>query len=475
MIKVSIDSVRASLLSQHRVVVLKEEGMDRYLAIWIGPYEADAITIKLQGVEIARPLTHDLLEQGIRKLGAHVSHILVNDLHDDTFYARVVMDRDGERIELDSRPSDAIALAVRVQAPIFVSESVMERAKNGWIYQAIPDLHERREPADFLTVTDELERRRQLDEVGGPAYVMDLINAVPTAIHAEHYARIVERTSVLRKLIRAAGQIAQIAYEETTEDIGRGGRPRRADRLQRSRASLSARPGGGAPVDGRRGGPHRLPLPPPGRDPGCAHRLQAAGQDAGRVAEERSGHPGRRPGVGKTSLAISLAHNAARKYGKRVAVFQPGDVQRAVGAAYAVGRDGHRLAAAAPGRHPGRGGVAQADGGRRRAVRCAIFIDDTPAVSAMELRTKARRLYAEHDLDLIVVDYLQLMQGDRRSENRVQEISAISRGLKSLARELNVPVLALSQLSRAVEAGRTSGRYCRTCGNRGRSSRTRTW
>jgi bifunctional DNase/RNase len=128
MIKVTIDSVRASLLSQHRVVVLKEEGLERYLAIWIGPYEADAITIRLQGVEIARPLTHDLLKQSMDKLGAKVSHILVNDLHDDTFYARVVMDRDGERLELDSRPSDAIALAVRVQAPIFVSESVMERA-----------------------------------------------------------------------------------------------------------------------------------------------------------------------------------------------------------------------------------------------------------------------------------------------------------------------------------------------------------
>ncbi|HSR31036.1 MAG TPA: bifunctional nuclease family protein [Anaerolineae bacterium] len=128
MIKVTIDSVRASLLSQHRVVVLKEEELERYLAIWIGPYEADAITIRLQGVEIARPLTHDLLKQSIDKLGAKVSHILVNDLHDDTFYARVIMDRDGERIELDSRPSDAIALAVRVQAPIFVSESVMERA-----------------------------------------------------------------------------------------------------------------------------------------------------------------------------------------------------------------------------------------------------------------------------------------------------------------------------------------------------------
>jgi bifunctional DNase/RNase len=128
MIKVTIDSVRASLLSQHRVVVLKEDGVDRYLAIWIGPYEADAITIKLQGVEVARPLTHDLLQQTIDKLEAKVSHILVNDLHDDTFFARVVMDKDGERLELDSRPSDAIALSVRVQAPIFVSESVMERA-----------------------------------------------------------------------------------------------------------------------------------------------------------------------------------------------------------------------------------------------------------------------------------------------------------------------------------------------------------
>ncbi len=128
MIKVTIDSIRASLLSQHRVVVLKEEDLDRYLAIWIGPYEADAITIKLQGVEIARPLTHDLLERAILRLGGTVSHVVVNDLHDDTFYARVVVDKDGERLELDSRPSDAIALAVRVQSPIFVSESVMERA-----------------------------------------------------------------------------------------------------------------------------------------------------------------------------------------------------------------------------------------------------------------------------------------------------------------------------------------------------------
>ena len=148
MIKVTIDSVRASLLSQHRVVVLKEEEVERYLAIWIGPYEADAITIKLQGVEVARPLTHDLLDQSIARLDAKVSHILVNDLHDDTFFARIVMDRDGERIELDSRPSDAIALAVRVQAPIFVSESVMERAG------VVPD-----EEIDMDAMTPEEEER----------------------------------------------------------------------------------------------------------------------------------------------------------------------------------------------------------------------------------------------------------------------------------------------------------------------------
>ncbi|KPL20247.1 MAG: hypothetical protein AMJ93_12435 [Anaerolineae bacterium SM23_84] len=128
MIKVVIDSVRASLLSQHRVVVLREEDAERYLPIWIGPYEADAITIQLQGIEVSRPLTHDLLQASIAQLGAKVSHVLVNDLLDDTFYARVVLDDDGQRVELDSRPSDAIALAVRVGAPVFVAESVMERA-----------------------------------------------------------------------------------------------------------------------------------------------------------------------------------------------------------------------------------------------------------------------------------------------------------------------------------------------------------
>ena len=159
-----------------------------------------------------------------------------------------------------------------------------------------------------------------------------------------------------------------------------------------------------------------------------------------------------RPGMGKTSLAISLAQNAARKYGKRVAVFSlemsnEQLVQRMLAAE--TGIDSQRL----------RLGDIQGEDEWHRLMEAAgalseapIYIDDTPAVSTLELRTKARRLYAEHDLDLVVVDYLQLMSSSRRSENRVQEISEISRGLKGLARELNIPVLALSQLSRAVES-----------------------
>ena len=128
MIEVKIDSIRVSLMSQHRVVVLKEANNDRYLPIWIGPFEADAITIQLQGVEVQRPLTHDLLKSIIEEMGATISHIVVSELRNDTFYARIVMDVDGNSMEIDARPSDAIALSVRVSAPLFVNEEVMELA-----------------------------------------------------------------------------------------------------------------------------------------------------------------------------------------------------------------------------------------------------------------------------------------------------------------------------------------------------------
>ncbi len=128
MIEVTVDSIRVSLISHHRVVVLKEIGSERYLPIWIGQFEADAITIGLQGVEIARPLTHDLLKSLIDQTGASVSHILVSDLRDDTFYAQIVLAANGRQLEFVARPSYAIALAVRARAPIYVMEPIMDRA-----------------------------------------------------------------------------------------------------------------------------------------------------------------------------------------------------------------------------------------------------------------------------------------------------------------------------------------------------------
>lgn len=127
MIKVSVDSIRVSLVSHHRIVVLKDD-RDRYLPIWIGPFEADAITIALNGNEVARPLTHDLMKNIIAQTGAVPSHVFVNDLHDDTFFARIVMDLNGRHVEVDSRPSDAIALAVRLHVPIYVADMVMDKA-----------------------------------------------------------------------------------------------------------------------------------------------------------------------------------------------------------------------------------------------------------------------------------------------------------------------------------------------------------
>ena len=128
MIELSVDSVQVSLVSNQRVVLLKERSSDRYLPIWIGPFEADAIALELGGASIARPLTHDLLRNVILELGGSVSYVLINDLNSNTFYARIILEVNGGTTDIDSRPSDAIALAVRTKSPVFVSEDVMERA-----------------------------------------------------------------------------------------------------------------------------------------------------------------------------------------------------------------------------------------------------------------------------------------------------------------------------------------------------------
>ena len=128
MIEVKIDSIRASLMSEHRVVILKDLSSDRFLPIWIGRYEAEAIAIRLQNIEVPRPMTHDLLANAIIEMGGEISHILVSDLRNDTFFAKIDVKINGQSVEIDSRPSDAIALAVRANASIFVEEHVMEEA-----------------------------------------------------------------------------------------------------------------------------------------------------------------------------------------------------------------------------------------------------------------------------------------------------------------------------------------------------------
>ncbi len=128
MVEMVIDSIRVSLMNYQRVVILKEKIADRYLPIWIGPAEADAIAVKLQGVNVPRPLTHDLLRSVIDTLGASINSIVVSDLKNDTFFAKIALDVDGGQVEVDSRPSDALALAVRVGAPIYVEDSVMDKA-----------------------------------------------------------------------------------------------------------------------------------------------------------------------------------------------------------------------------------------------------------------------------------------------------------------------------------------------------------
>ena len=164
MIEATIESIRVSMVTQHRVVILKQVDAERYLPIWIGPHEADAIALELQQVAVARPLTHDLLKTVISELGAIVTSIVVNDLKDDTFYARVVMDQEGRHAEVDSRPSDAIALAVRVKVPIYVEEAVMDKAG----VSLDGDLTGDEEGDDKLSAFREFVNGLDLDDLGQP-------------------------------------------------------------------------------------------------------------------------------------------------------------------------------------------------------------------------------------------------------------------------------------------------------------------
>ena len=166
MIEVIVDSIRVSLVSQQRIVVLREKGSDRQLVIWIGHAEADSITLKLQGHEVPRPMTHDLLNNVIHDLGAKLEYIHIHDLRDDTYFALLVLDQNGQRVEIDARPSDSIALAIRAQAPIFVAESIMDRVAIAPSEEEAPKARQPEED-EKLGVFREFLETLDLDDLGG--------------------------------------------------------------------------------------------------------------------------------------------------------------------------------------------------------------------------------------------------------------------------------------------------------------------
>jgi len=321
--------------------------------------------------------------------------------------------------------------------------------RHRWIWQAFDRLQEKRARIDFLTVSEELQQRDQLIEIGGGAFLTSLINQTPSSIHAVEYGKIVEEYALRRRMLSAANEIAKLAFnkeqeikyvlEEAEKHIfGISQRHTRHDieiikdvmselydhieMLSHSSDEIMGVPTGLRDLDRLLGGLQKSDL------------LIIAG----------------RPGSGKTGFLLSAAKYAAQTHKKRVALFslEMSNEQLAMRLiAQETGIDSHRLRT---------GKLMEHEWGLFTAAIEAlsdthIYLDDTAAITPLQLQTKCRRLHQEHNLDLIIVDYLQLMTGDRRNENRVQEVSHISRSLKVLARDLKVPVLAAAQLSRAVE------------------------
>jgi replicative DNA helicase len=338
-----------------------------------------------------------------------------------------------------------------VEVAEFLRPDDFYRPANGTIFGAMLELFERREPVDIVTVAEVLERTGQLDAIGGRTYLSGLSNQTPTAVHAVQYARIVERKAVLRNLIAAAGKIAQVGYQDPA-DV--------QEAIDRAESELFA-------VSKERGGvgfSHLRSLLHAAYDRLDylhAHRGEISGVatgfrdlDALTTGFQRSDLIilAARPSVGKTSFALNIAEHAAVHEKRTVGVFslEMSKEQLVLRLLSSVANiDSKNLRS---------GFLEEMDFARLAPAmnslsEAPVYIDDTPGISAMELRTKARRLQAEAGLDLLIVDYLQLMQAttNSRDANRVQEVSEISRGLKGLARELNVPVIALSQLSRQPE------------------------
>ncbi len=323
--------------------------------------------------------------------------------------------------------------------------------RHSLIFTAIIDLYEARAPIDLLTLSNKLDVAGELERIGGASFLTDLVSTVPTAAHVVHYAGIVTHKATLRRLISAATEITGIGYDEQTplEDV--------LDQAEQTLFSVSQKhlKQNFVPIstvlaasfdrlDDLHRDKNRLRGIPTGFK--AMDNLLAGLQKSDLIILAA------RPSMGKTTLAMNIAHHVAVKEGIPVGVFslemsKEQLIDRLLAAESGI--DSWRLRT---------GNLEDSDFPKINHAMAVLseapfYIDDTATTNIMEMRTKARRLQTENDLGLIVIDYLQLISGRKvgGSDNRVQEVSEISRGLKGLARELNVPIIALSQLSRSVE------------------------
>src|SRR6186997_3397338 len=318
------------------------------------------------------------------------------------------------------------------------------------IFEKMVALTDKSNPVDLVTLKDELVRSGELDEVGGPAYISALTDGVPRSANVEHYAKIVKEKSTLRRLIQSATEVLSRAYdaEEDADDL--------LDQAERSIFQIAEHRlrSGFVPLSQLVNTGYEL------IEKLQEHKGLVTGVPSGFVDldEMTSGFQksdliivAARPSMGKTSLVLNMALHAAIEAAKCVGVFslEMSKEQLFMRMLTSEARvDAHRF----------RGGfLGEQDYDRlvaafARLHDAKVFIDDTASAGILEMRAKARRLKMEHGLDMLVIDYLQLMQGRGRFENRQQELASISRSLKVLAKELQIPILALSQLSRAPEA-----------------------
>jgi len=321
---------------------------------------------------------------------------------------------------------------------------------NRRIFRCVLDLYDKGEPCDMLTVNNALQERGDLDKIGGSAYIAKLVDSVPSAANVDYYAKIIKQKSVLRELISAAGDIIEKSFSGASSEVDDI-----IDEAQQAIFAISETRDTRSLLNFA----DVLSVAMKSIENLIDRREMITGVPTGfeKIDELTTGFQNSdliiiaaRPSMGKTAFALDIARQASCNYGKSVAIFslEMSKEQLAMRMLSAAGKvDSQRI----------RKGLLSTEEWQRiiastgKLYDAHIYIDDTPAISVLEMKAKARRLASEKPLDMVIIDYLQLMRGSAGKESREQEISEISRSLKALAKELNVPVVALSQMNRKVE------------------------